>query len=114
MPNVPRSYEEIVRSTVPDPDGSFRPTPRQVSRAGEEFREERALETMTESERTLYAKLASELLADPHGEIGIEVAGTTVTLHGSARDADSINQLEARARAIAGVDTVINKLVVAP
>ncbi|MEO8701012.1 MAG: BON domain-containing protein [Kofleriaceae bacterium] len=113
MPKAPRSYDDIVRSTVPDPDGSFRPTPKQVGEAGEEFREERALAQMTDSERETYARLATVLLADSDG-IGFEVENGRVTLYGTVRDAGEIEALEQRARGVAGVADVTNRLVVAP
>jgi len=33
-----KTYDEITRTTVPDPDGSWRPSPEQVKQAHEGFR----------------------------------------------------------------------------
>jgi hypothetical protein len=112
-PRIPRSYDEIVRRTVPDPDSSFRPDERQVAEADARFRDQRLSAQMTDQERALYGRVAEVVFATAD-EIGFEVDRGTVILHGSVRDPRSIRRIEDRVREIDGVDHVDNRLVVAP
>lgn len=109
---IPRSYDEIVRRTVPDPDSSFRPDERQIEEADERFRQERLRAQMTDQERVLYERVADEVLFAPVGEVGFEVEHGLVTLHGSVPHVSLIAELERRVRAIEGVQQVKNRLVV--
>lgn len=100
---IPRSYDEIVRRTVPEPDSSFRPDASQKDQTNR----------LKPSDPRVYARLSEELLDDHSlGHIGFEVDQGRVTLHGTVRDARSISYLENLARSIEGVDDVINRLVV--
>ena len=113
MPSSPRSYDEIVRNTVLDPDGSRRPSTEQIEEADERFRLERLRGLMTDQERVLYARVSQELFSLPlDGEVGFEVDRGTVTLHGTVRDSRMLYRIEEQVRAIEGVDHVINRLIV--
>lgn len=67
MPRTPRTYDEIVRRTVPDPDGSFRPSIDQIERAQDDF----------------IRQQVSDILVE-HGapDVGFEVDRKRVTLRG--------------------------------
>jgi hypothetical protein len=106
----PKSYDEIVRSTVPEPDSSFRPTKRQVDRAGEEHRQDRELEQMNDPDRALHAQVSATIAAFP--AVTMEVERGTVILRGSVPDASALAKVEAIVEAIAGVDKVENRLVI--
>jgi osmotically-inducible protein OsmY len=99
----PHSYDEIIARTVPEPDGSFRPTPEQVR----DTREGRLLATDDEL-------LAEQVDAALHraGAAGItcEVADARVTLRGAVRDVGTLDRLERIVRAIEGVEVVDNRL----
>ena len=103
---TPRSYDEIVRRTVPEPDSSFRPTRNQENDALAHLEQR--------PDRTLYLRL-SEVLLDDHslGDIGFELEHGRVTLNGIVHNPRAITYLEDLARAIDGVDEVINRIVVA-
>jgi osmotically-inducible protein OsmY len=101
---VPRSYEEIVRTTVPDPDSSRRPTERQEQLAREGFRQ------MDEHESALAARVQSALVGEL--AVDIEVDRETVTLRGQVADAQTIARIEDLVSRVAGVSSVSNRLVV--
>ncbi len=108
----PLSYEEIVRRTVPEPDGSFKPSPEQVAEAGVESRPKRMHAQMTDDERALHGRIAQALVGAEHfGEIGFELEGRRVILLGSVAHLGAIEQIEQRVAAL-GVEGVDNRLVV--
>ena len=111
---IPKSYDEIVRGTVPDPDTSFRPTPHQEGEADERFRVARLRAQMTDQERMLYASVAEALLASrtPRGDIGFEIDGGRVLLHGSVRNAGEISRIESIVASLEGVEEILNRVVV--
>jgi osmotically-inducible protein OsmY len=105
---TPRSYDEIVRRTVPEVDSSFRPTPKQEQEAREGYR------AMDRGERILYAAAADALLdngLDGIG-IGIEVDRDCVILRGHVPDMRTIDLAEDIVSGVEGVNRVINRLVV--
>lgn len=65
MPTTPRSYDEIVRRTVLDPDGAYRPSPEQVRRA---YR----------GALTSYEESIFELVHDALLEAGIDVGALQI------------------------------------
>ena len=102
--SVPQSYDEIVRTTVPDPDSSQRPTVRQEQQAEEGFR------AMDEHEQALAARVLAALGGMPGVEV--EVDRETVTLRGKVADAAQIARAEERVGGVDGVSGVVNRLVV--
>jgi HSP20 family molecular chaperone IbpA len=106
----PKSYDDIVRETVLDPDLSKRPTREQERAAREGYwmldDEERALR-----ERILEAIAAAG--AHP-SDITVEVARDLVTLRGRVADQSMLRAIEDAVAGIAGVATVHNQVVVAP
>lgn len=114
MPTPPRkvatSYDEIVRNTVIDPDGSIRPTKEQVSRAYEGARH------LTDEEQELYARVSDALLGVDGldvSHVDIEIDRDRVTLRGAVADAPLLSSTEDVVRGVDGVGSVINQLVVA-
>jgi osmotically-inducible protein OsmY len=108
---VPQSYDEIVRSTVPELDSSQRPTVRQEQLAREGFR------AMDAHERALCARVVDALedaLRSSNESWGfeIEIDRETVTLRGRVRDPATIALIEDTVRDVAGVVDVNNRLVV--
>jgi osmotically-inducible protein OsmY len=107
MPNKPTSYDDITRSTVPDPDGSIRPSREQVERAFD------GTHTRTQDDLRLLAAVQSAVHAHADGaRVGVEVRDGRVELRGSVSQSPSISELEDRVRAVEGVQSVENKLVV--
>ena len=103
MPQPPRSYDEITRATVPEPDSSFRPTKLQEQQAREGFR------MLDADEHVLHDKVAAAI-----GREGIdfEIDRTRVILRGHVATGAQLSDLEDRVRAIDGVTAVENDLVI--
>jgi osmotically-inducible protein OsmY len=97
------TYDDIVRKTVPEPDSSFRPSPEQIQQAKDGFR------ALDADEQALEARVRSAL-AGASG-VTVEVARDRVTLRGSV-DQATANQLADRVRAIEGVSSVDDQLVI--
>jgi osmotically-inducible protein OsmY len=105
-----KSYEEIVRQTVVDPDSSARPTLAQEQAAREGFR------ALDADERALQDRVLGALATS-----GAEIAGVTievtrdlVTLRGRVADAGMLSPLEDAVARVPGVGTIHNLVVVGP
>jgi osmotically-inducible protein OsmY len=106
--DVARSYDEIVRKTVPDPDSSQRPTARQERLAREGFR------AMDDDEAALRVRVIAELSSIDEPGIDVEVDRGTVTLRGSVHDAAMLALVEETVLGVDGVEDISNRLVVGP
>jgi hypothetical protein len=108
--HAPRSYDEIVRATVLDPDSSWRPTPEQEKRAYEGFR------AMDPEEQQLCADIHDALLAAGMDttKIQIEVDRDRVILRGQVYNARQLAEIPEIVRGVEGVGSVVDKLVIAP
>jgi len=105
----PKSYEEIVRQTVVDPDSSQRPTLEQEQAGREGFR------ALDNDERALQHRVQAALAgsgADISG-VTVEITRDLVTLRGRVRDSGILRVLEDAVARVAGVDTIHNQVVVA-
>ena len=108
-PPVARSYDEIVRRTVPEPDGSWRPSPSQERAAQAGARH------LDELELALHARVSEALQDAPLDAIealDVEIHGDHVILHGRVRALHLITDLERRIRMVDGVAAIENRLVV--
>jgi osmotically-inducible protein OsmY len=105
---TPKSYEEIVRKTVMDPDSSVRPTLGQERAGLEGFRaldsDERALQ-----ERVLAALASSGI--DIYG-VEVELTRDLVTLRGRVGDPGMLRTLEDAVARVPGITTIHNLVVV--
>jgi len=114
MPNrpsyPPRSYEEIVRRTVPDPDSSWRPTLEEEKRAFEGFR------ALTPEEQELQEHVQDALLAAglDASTLQIEIDRDRVILRGQVRDQESLMRIPSVVGQVDGVRAVVDQLVIAP
>jgi len=99
----PRSYDDITRSTVPEPDSSFRPTKLQEQQAREGFR------MLDVDEQALHARVQAALGG---AQIDLEIDRTRVILRGQVATGALLQQLEDRVRAVEGVTAVENDLVI--
>lgn len=110
MPNrTPRTYDEIVRKTVPEPDSSWRPSPEQVQEA---YEGHRALDA---DEEALLARVRTALTAggiDPD-RLAIEVERDKVTLRGEVPDTRQLNRAPEIVRSVPGLGELVDQLVVA-
>lgn len=93
-PRVIRSYDEIVRHTVPDPDGFYHPDPPQ---AEEEVR----------LDRQIGRAISEALIAHGIDTIGFDVHRGRVILRGSVRDPSAASRVQ-RIIAEAAPDAVID------
>ena len=107
MPNKPTSYDDITRKTVPEPDGSTRPSREQVERAYD------GTHTRAADDLALLTAVQSAVGAHADGaRVGVEVRDGRVELRGSVSQSSSMTELEDVVRGVAGVNSVENKLVV--
>ena len=104
-----RSYDEIVRQTVPELDSSFRPTLGQEKAAYEGTR------ILDEDEQQLYARVVDSLLGisdiDPSG-VHVEIDRDRVTLRGRVHGSGVLDLIERRVQGVNGVGVVTNLLVI--
>lgn len=110
MPNrPPKSYDEIVRATVPEPDSSWRPTPAQERQAYEGFR------AMDDEEQRLHHRVLSALAAASidASTIDIEIDRDRVTLRGKVRDVETLTRIAQIVGEVEGVHAVLDQLVIA-
>ncbi len=110
MPNrPPRSYEDIVRATVPDPDTSWRPTTAEERRAYEGYR------ALSPQEQQLHDRVHDALLAAGIDTmpLDIEVDRDRVILRGQVREPPLLDRIPDIVRGVDGVGMVIDQLVVA-
>lgn len=100
---MPKSYDDIVRKTVPEPDSSWRPSAEQVKQAYEGFR------ALDPDEQALQARVQSAIAGK--GDIQVEVERDRVTLRGRVRDPQDLTRLPELVRGIDGVGSVDDQLV---
>ena len=101
MPGPPRTYDEIVARTVPDPDSSFRPTPRQ--------REEALTHVEPPRDVALAAKVDEALREVGAEHLAFEVDGLRVILRGAVPDLRTWHRIDAAVRAIEGAEEIDNR-----
>ena len=101
---MPKTYDEIVRKTVTEPDSSFRPSPEQVRQAYEGFRE------LDADEQALKDRVEAALRAHPNVEV--EVQRDRVILRGKVSGPEEMRQVPELVRGIEGVGAVDDQLVI--
>ena len=101
---MPKTYDEIVRKTVPEPDSSFRPSPEQVKQAYEGFR------ALDADEQALKDRVEGALGAHPNVEV--EVQNDHVILRGRVSGPDELRRISDLVRGIDGVAAVDDQLVI--
>lgn len=110
MPRPPRSYDEITRSTVVEPDLSFRPTPAQIAEGALGRR------AMFDDELDLLERIEGALeereLKLP--TVQIEVVRDKVVIRGSVPEIAMIRAIEHAVATVEGVATFEDHLVVIP
>jgi hypothetical protein len=106
----PKSYDDIVRSTVLDPDSSVRPTREQEREAREGFR------AQDPGEHALHARVVAALAASgiDTSKVAVEITGEFVRLGGEVADSAALRTLEDAVARVSGVETIHNELVVGP
>jgi osmotically-inducible protein OsmY len=100
-----RSYDDITRATVIEPDSSWRPTREQVQHA---FEGQRALDA---DEHALLARIHMALGADAD-LLEVEIDRACVILRGRVPTSYQYRHLEDVVRAVVGVEEVKNDLVI--
>ncbi|HEY4242226.1 MAG TPA: BON domain-containing protein [Kofleriaceae bacterium] len=103
-----KSYDDITRATVPEPDSGFRPTKEQEAQARAGFR------ALDNDERALQDRVTAALRSLPieTGGVQIEVTGTQVALRGNVAAAASLRTIEDAVSRVPGVETIHDQLVV--
>ncbi len=110
MPNrVPRTYDEIVRATVPDPDSSWRPSDEQEKLAYTGFR------ALSPEEQELHGRVERALDAGGGAldQVHVEVENDCVILRGQVRSAAAIRRVVELVENVPGVRQVVDRLVIA-
>lgn len=105
-----RTYDDITRATVPDPDSSMRPSTDQVRDA---FAGYRALDA---EESALHARVMDALRDSGMNwqNIAIEVEGGRVAVRGTVDDDEALSRIPDLIRNVEGVDHVDDRLVILP
>lgn len=98
---APRTYDEIIAKTVPDPDSSFRPT--------EKERDEALTRVIPPDEDVLATKL-EEVLRDLGADhLSFDVDGSRVTLRGAVSDLPTWRKIDAAVSEVPGVSALDNR-----
>jgi hypothetical protein len=106
---TPRSYDDIVRQTVVEPDTSIRPTREQEQAAREGFR------ALDPDEQVLHDRVGQALatLGPDASRVTAEVSRELVTLRGQVADVAMLRRIEDAVAYVTGVETIHNQVVVA-
>src|SRR5690349_2813903 len=93
----PKSYDEITRKTVPDPEGSWRPSPNQVQDALTG-----GYKALDADEQDLHDRVRDALVnaGVDTSRIAIEVARERVTLRGTVTQGSRLDQIERAVNAV--------------
>jgi len=104
----PKTYDEIVRATVVDPDSSVRPTREQEQAAKAGYR------ALDADEQVLHERVQHALVSSGAdvSAVTVEVTGELVTLRGRVLDSAMLQVLEDTVAHVTGVDTIHNQVVV--
>ena len=104
-----RSYDDLVRQTVIEPDTSFRPTREQEHAAREGFR------ALDPDEQVLHDRVAQALatIGPAAARVTAEVSRELVTLRGQVADVAALRRIEDAVAYVTGVETIHNQVVVA-
>jgi osmotically-inducible protein OsmY len=105
----PRSYDDIVRQTVVEPDTSIRPTREQEQAAREGFR------ALDPDEQVLHDRVVQALatLGADASRVTAEISRELVTLRGQVADVATLRRIEDAVAYVTGVETIYNQVVVA-
>jgi len=104
-----KSYDEITRKTVPNPDSSWRPTPEQEKQAYEGFR------ALDKDEQELDDRVRDALASSGHdiSRVQVEVSGTRVTLRGQVMNHQALDDIAMAVHGVDGIGDVVDRMVVA-
>jgi hypothetical protein len=104
----PRSYDDIVRQTVVEPDTLPRPTRDQEQAAREGFR------ALDPDEQVLHDRVLQALatLGPAASRVTAEVSRELVTLSGQVADVAMLRRIEDAVAYVTGVETIHNQVVV--
>lgn len=105
-----RTYDDITRATVPEPDSSMRPSKEQVRDAFSGYR------AMDEDESALHARVMDALRDSGINwqAISIEVEGRRVAVRGTVDDDEALCRVPDLIRNVDGVESVNDRLVILP
>jgi osmotically-inducible protein OsmY len=105
-----RTYEDITRATVPQPDSSFRPSEEQERQAFEGYR------ALDENESALHARVMDALRDSGINwqGIAIDVCDTQIAVRGTVDEASDLTRIPDIIRNVEGVSSVDDRLVVLP
>ena len=101
MSGTPRTYDEIVARTVPDPDSSQRPTPQQ--------RQEALAYVQPPRDEALAVKVDEALREIGADHLAFEVDGARVILRGPVADLRTWHRIDAAVQAVIGVEEIDNR-----
>ena len=99
---APRTYDDIVAQTVPDPDSSWRPT--------REQQREALARVPPPRDEALAVKVGEALRDIGAGDVAFEVDGDRVILRGAVGDPRTLNRIEDAVREVDGVEEIDNRM----
>lgn len=111
MPNrASKTYDEVTRRTVPEADSGYRPTKDQERQAFEGYR------ALDEDEASLHARVMDALRESGINwqDITIEIERDKVAVRGTVDDEEDLQRIPDLIRAVEGVGSVDDRLVVLP
>ncbi len=106
---VAKTYDEILRSTVPEPDSSWRPSAEIEARA---YEGERVLDA---EEKALSARVSDKLLHVVDVDVScvqVEIERNRVSLRGHVRQYRDLPRIENALATVPGVEEIVDYLVV--
>lgn len=98
---APRTYDEIIAKTVPDPDSSFRPSPHE--------RAEALTRVVPPRDEELAMKVEDALREIGAEYLSFDIDGSRVTLRGAVADLPTWRRIDAAVSGIPGVDALDNR-----
>lgn len=109
-PRDSKTYDDITRKTVIEPDSGFRPTKEQERQAFEGYR------AMDDDEKALHARVMDALRGSGLNwqHVTIEVTGDRVDVRGTVDDERDLARVPEIIRGVEGVGSVDDRLVVLP
>jgi osmotically-inducible protein OsmY len=113
--SAPTSYDDIARATVPNPDGSLRPSREQIRNSRPAGGA--PAHAMSGDERALLAQIHAALSMEGHTDthrVDIIVQGSIVILRGTVPGPSTSARIEDVAGRVTGVTEVWNELDIIP
>jgi osmotically-inducible protein OsmY len=111
----PKSYDEIVRATVPEPDSGFRPTRDEEQLARHRDPDDHSTHGHTQRELDTLARVEAALRADPNidtSDVHLDIDREALVITGTVPGTSTSARIDDVVGAIDGVERIANQLIV--